>query len=163
MGLGGWCVCLRHFHSVNKALVYFCFSQVHTEPVWPAGKVGPLGICGRARRLLIGHPIPEGLGDRDLIPPHAPPIPPRPILAVPPALLKAWQAQAVSGTCWQLGIVTVLWEQQPQLPFTGSQPPLALSGEQVFRSGAESQPLVAEAQPLSFSCRPLAGDIYNVG
>lgn len=108
-------------------------------------------------------PDPRGAGIQRPNPSPCPPTPPRPILAVPTALLKAWQAQAVSGTCWQLGIVTVLWEQQPQLPFTGSQPPLALSGEQVFRSGAESQPLMAEAQPLSFSCRPLAGDIYSVG
>lgn len=71
------------------------------ELVWPAGKVGPLVVCGCRRRLLIGHL--EGLGYRDLPPPPTPQQ--CPILAVPTALPKAWQAQAVSQrTCWQQGL-----------------------------------------------------------
>lgn len=67
---------------------------------------------------------PGGLGYRDLPSPS-------PILAVLVALLKAWQVPAFSRrTCWRLGVVLVFWEQQPPLPLVGSQPPLALDGEQ---------------------------------
>lgn len=91
------------------------------ELVWPAGKVGPLGVCEWARKPWVS--CTEGLGYRDLPSPS-------PILAVLIALLKAWQVWASSRTSWRLGIVVVFWKQQLHLPPVGSQPPLALDGEQ---------------------------------
>lgn len=129
--------------------------KVPTELVWPAGKVGPLGVCEWAR--CSSGQLPRRAGTQ------GPPIPishsswahRSPEDLAGPGILKENLLEA--------RVVVVFWEQQPPLPLVRSQPSLALDEEQDFRSGMENLPLIAEAASLPFSWCLLAGDVHSVG